>query len=297
MKTHFKNNGALKNFGKGLIGLFAIKLILFGGALLLESCNKDSMKDELRTTKETFIKSVNMGFISLNKLTLTQEIAKTQSSSTTKRSVRPQEDYAIISIYSLPGNSYKNQTFPQTANLEYITTIDGTEVGVSYADGRSSDNILQSYEVVTSYQISVQAAQQSLQPILSEAKNYLYSKGLTDSDINELLAADSEGPAMSESDLIPTVMQLIAEEQNQQVARNSTFLSIFGAPAHASEIGQCAGDALGVSAIAGAIAGGLHTEAGKALLKKSIRKVAGKALGWVGAAIFTYEFGDCMNWW
>ena len=39
------------------------------------------------------------------------------------------------------------------------------------------------------------------------------------------------------------------------------------------------------------------TAAGKALLKKAIRKVATRALGWIGAAVFVYEFGDCMDWW
>jgi len=40
----------------------------------------------------------------------------------------------------------------------------------------------------------------------------------------------------------------------------------------------------------------MYTKAGKALINKSIRKVATRSPGWVGAAIFTYEFGDCMVW-
>ena len=54
---------------------------------------------------------------------------------------------------------------------------------------------------------------------------------------------------------------------------------------------------LGVSDFALAISGGLQTSAGKALLKKAIRKIATRALGWIGAAVFVYEFGDCMDWW
>ena len=52
-----------------------------------------------------------------------------------------------------------------------------------------------------------------------------------------------------------------------------------------------------ISAIAMILEGGLHTDTAKYLLKKAIRRGASKALGWVGAAIFTYEFGDCMGWW
>jgi hypothetical protein len=31
--------------------------------------------------------------------------------------------------------------------------------------------------------------------------------------------------------------------------------------------------------------------------KKLLTKVATKYLGYVGAAIAVYEFGDCMDWW
>ena len=111
------------------------------------------------------------------------------------------------------------------------------------------------------------------------------------------MTADEYGPAMSESDLIPAVMQLIAEEQNSNLAATFDYASFFGTSAHASQIGECAGDALVISAIAGAIAAGINSDAGKRLLKKAIRKVATRALGWVGAAIFVYEFGDCIDWW
>lgn len=34
----------------------------------------------------------------------------------------------------------------------------------------------------------------------------------------------------------------------------------------------------------------------KEIAKKAIRKVVGRTMGWVGAAIAVYEFGSCMNW-
>lgn len=176
-------------------------------------------------------------------------------------------------------------------------TIDGIELGVRYVDGSTSDNISNSQVLIRSYSISIDAAKQSLEPTLIEAKNYLRSKGLTDNDIDDLLTADADGPAMSESDLIPVVMQLIAEEQNQNAMASVKFSNVFIQSAYASQIGSCAGDALGISAITAVVNGGLYTKAGKALLKKAIRKVASRSLGWVGAAIFTYEFGDCMGWW
>jgi hypothetical protein len=34
----------------------------------------------------------------------------------------------------------------------------------------------------------------------------------------------------------------------------------------------------------------------KSLAKKAIRKIVGSTLGWVGAAVAIYEYGDCMEW-
>jgi len=178
-----------------------------------------------------------------------------------------------------------------------LTAIKDTELEVKYVDGSTSDNISDSQDLITTYSISIESAKQSLKPALAEAKNYLRSKGLTDLDIQNLLIADEDGPTMSESDLIPAVMGLIAEEQNQNSIASLNFSNLFIQPAHASQVGECAGNAIGFSAIASLVNGGLHTSAGKKLLKKAIRKVASRALGWVGAAIFVYEFGDCMDWW
>jgi hypothetical protein len=205
-------------------------------------------------------------------------------------------EVASIEVYLSNGTS-STPTISQNLTLNELVNIDNTDLKVKYFDGSESDNIANEQTLVNTYQISVSQAQQALEPTLIQAKDYLYAKGFTDSDIQFLLAADEEGPAMQESALIPIVMQLIAVEQNQNVASNVNYLSFFGNSAHASQIGECAGDALGISAIAAVIEQGLHTGAGKALLKKAIRKVASRALGWVGAAVFTYEFGDCMGWW
>ena len=57
---------------------------------------------------------------------------------------------------------------------------------------------------------------------------------------------------------------------------------------------DCALDALGVPA--GLIVGSAKNLGRKALLKAA-RKLATRMLGWVGAAVAIYEFGDCMDWW
>ena len=64
-------------------------------------------------------------------------------------------------------------------------------------------------------------------------------------------------------------------------------------PIYASDWGECAIHASGIGALAEIARGHLSKKA----LKKAVRKVLSRTLGWVGAAWATYEFGDCMGWW
>lgn len=57
---------------------------------------------------------------------------------------------------------------------------------------------------------------------------------------------------------------------------------------------DCAMDALGIPA--GLLVGSAKSLSQKALLKAA-KKLATRTLGWVGASIAIYEFGDCMEWW
>lgn len=283
----------INKFMKGMIAIFAIKLVLFGGVFIFQSCQEsDSLEGEnVILAKSDFRNSINMSIKNLNGIMVSDKVKGNIYS-------RNGEEMAELQLYAEEGSNISEYyNYDTSLLLGDLVNIGGTDLMVKYPDGRESDNITENQELLGTYQISVQEAQTSLQPTLIEAKNYLYAKGLTDLDIQNLLAADAEGPAMSESDLIPLVMQLIAEEQNQGLTTNIDYLSLFGTSAHASQIGECAGDALGISAIAAVVNEGLHTSAGKALLKKALRKVASRALGWVGAAIFVYEFGDCMDWW
>lgn len=63
------------------------------------------------------------------------------------------------------------------------------------------------------------------------------------------------------------------------------------------QIYDCALRSFGITAVTEVLQNGIKGAAGKALLKKAMRKVTARFLGWVGAAWATYEFGDCMDWW
>lgn len=298
MNTSNLTSNPLKRFGKGLIGLIAIQLVLVVIFFVIQSCQKNELFNiNKENASENFIKTVSNGIDNLNTLKLVNKTGLKKSD--LKKVGVIQDETAIVSMYSTSGRTIsENIDLSGISTFQQIMDFDNTEVGVTYSDGRTTNNISDDQELIANYSISVENAKTALQPTLSEAKNYLYSKGYTDADIQYLLAADEEGPAMSEADLIPAVMSLIAEEQKtNSLTLNQRIPNLFVTSAYASQIGSCVGDALGISLIVETVAGGLNTKIGKALLKKAIRKVAARTLGWVGAAIFVYEFGDCMDWW
>jgi hypothetical protein len=294
MKFFEQINNTTMKVAKGVLAIFMIKLLLFSGVFIFQSCEQNELfeNEEQTIAKENFKNSAFASLNSLNKIDVT-----TSKNNSDLIMAKTNGDFAEIKVYKKLGvTTSDTPNIELSSGLEDLFKLNNTDLGVKYVDGSESDNISDDQQLLGTLEISVQAAQSSLEPTLEEAKNYLRSNGYTNADIAELLTADEDGPAMSESDLIPAVMQLIAEEQNSGLAASFNYASLFGTSMHASQIGECAGDALGISAITAVINQGLHTAAGKKLLKKAIRKVASRALGWIGAAIFVYEFADCMGW-
>lgn len=63
-----------------------------------------------------------------------------------------------------------------------------------------------------------------------------------------------------------------------------------------SEVFDCAMQALGITALGELISNGVNGMSGGAA-RKFLKRVLVRYMGWVGAGIAVYEFGDCMNWW
>jgi hypothetical protein len=281
-------NYFLKRYAKGMFLLFAINSIVLITTFIIQSCEKNDYYPNGNNENNVFKSSIIESLDAISNITTER----------TKDNELSKTNLTQIELYTEEGVSISDYpNFDNSLTFGDLVNIANTDIKVKHPDGSETDNISDDQQLIDIYQVSELEIQQMLQPTVLSAKNYLYSKGLTDLDIDYLLSADEEGPAMSESDLIPVVLELIAAEQNQNVSTNFDYSKLFGGSLYASQIGSCAGDALGISAIAAVLSQGMETQAAKMLLKKAIRKVAARSLGWVGAAIFAYEFGDCMGWW
>lgn len=184
----------------------------------------------------------------------------------------------------------------QVQTLRDISEIESTELSLSYMND-SNQVPSGNQNLIVSYQISNSEAKESMAQIYEEAIYYLHHRGLSNNDLKEILQQDKE--ELSEATLIPLAILIMMKDEHYISSSSASRLpALFGSYAHASMINDCAFDAFGLNELFTVIgAGALNSSISKALLKKAVRKIATRALGWVGAAIFVYEFGDCMNWW
>lgn len=172
--------------------------------------------------------------------------------------------------------------FVQETGTELSLTDDGTFTGVFY--------------------FSNQEAEESLLPLVESAKQYLHSKGFSDTEISAMMT-ENEG---TNADLIAFVLLLAEEEEEQANADPLDFHSnldpsIFSSPYEEyvqtidwDQVGRCAMKAIGAD-IRYAIKGAAAELWTTALLKTAFKTVVKRALGPVGVVIAVAEFAVCMN--
>ena len=245
MKTLNTINSSIKKFAKGMFAIFTIKLLLFGGTFLIQSCQNDG---------NIFVESEQeLALISFENL-----ISK-----------------ATSNIQLSIENDRKSKIEPK--NKSYARGIEEIS-NIQYAEILSEPNIKESIKHLTTGSIEL-----------------FSSYGITENDLKENRIELVSPEIIEYGILMFAAAKELEEDRANELTTN--LYAMFFSPLYASRIGECAGDALGISAIAAVLREGLKTKAAKKLLFKAIRKVATRTLGWVGAGIFAYEFGDCMDWW
>jgi hypothetical protein len=140
------------------------------------------------------------------------------------------------------------------------------------------------------YEVAKQNVVSSLDPIITESKQYLYSKGFTEKDI-QMMLVDHNG---EETDLVPFVLSLIQIENSQGIAKSNS--SMFFSSAYAVDYHDyidCALVAIGADVLFSLGSSGAASWSVSAM-KKAFGAVAKRALGPIGAAIAAVSFGLCL---
>ncbi len=164
------------------------------------------------------------------------------------------------------------------------TTIDDSESELP--NGNDSNNCT---DVV---QIPTEPVSEALSPAVIQAKNYLSTKGFSNSDIQNMIRQE-KGVS---TDLVPLVMTMISlEDADKNLVNNYDFSNMLFNTAYAQsakDVGNCA-----LAAIGADIIWSLGSDPGKwtkKAIKKAFGAVAKRLLGPIGAAITVVTFGLCV---
>ncbi len=187
---------------------------------------------------------------------------------------------------------FPTETNYETRDLVYTTTsIQELSDLVSYS------NAIVQYEPTPTnsdyfIDVPVENVISSLNPLVEEAKQYLYAKGFTNQDVQNMLVQEGG----TELDLIPFVMSLTQVEANQSVSFNYSSFFVNSASARkieANDYVACAAIAIGAD-ILWALSTSSASTWSIPLMTRAFGAVAKRVLGPIGVAIAVVSFGTCL---
>lgn len=188
---------------------------------------------------------------------------------------------------------------PENVDLEKIETFgdlmtlirdtDATIQLTDSIDGNSDNTIV----------ISEEQAKNALKDIVIKCKQYLYLRGMTEYDIQEMLKEEN----VDETQLVPLVLAMEYQEREGNIAstltpgnkKNIPFIITCKA-INSNDLlhfGTCLLKASGIDIFTCIASSGLKTWSA-AQIKKSFKTIVKKAFGPIGVAIFMIEFSNCV---
>lgn len=293
MKKTNQFNEITSRVAKGMIAIFSIKLLLFSGIFIFQSCTTENDASDVENqVRQDFLGSMNQISNTLNNLTFTTSAIQNKSLRTD--GMISSNDFRLI-------NNTPNENLNLSNFNEVAERVNSGDVILS----NEQECFERNGEIVClTVQIDEEEVLSSIEPAIQEAKNVLYTKGYTDQDINEMLSEEGA----QEEDLVPVVMSLLAldEQENNLASNNLVSYNFFFNSAHAyqggidwGEVGNCAAAALGINAITSfaSLQGSGSDRWKRKAITKLIGKVASRFLGPVGVAITIGSFALCMAGW
>jgi len=187
-------------------------------------------------------------------------------------------------IKNLWSNSNKEATLRnfghvlKQASLKSQTSIEN-EGDLLLSNSKSTSNVSSKIE---------RSMKKELFPLVKISKELFKVYDIQESDISEEFE-DLDDPRIA----LVGLMIYAAETKNNGLSFG--FINLLASPIYAiNKQWECVMEALGLPG--GMIAGGMKKMTVKAMLK-SVAKLAGRALGWVGLAWAVADYTSCMGYW
>ena len=157
-----------------------------------------------------FIKALEINKKSISAITFTKKNT-IKSDGTIQRIISPASNEVAVYVQ-----------FPEKVTTEEYSLFENTNTLQDIVDLMHETNAILQYETTPTnedYQINlpIETITNSLNPLVLESKQYLYTKGFSEQDIQQMIAEENA----EEVDLIPFVMALTQTESNQTVAAKS----------------------------------------------------------------------------
>lgn len=275
----------VKKFSKGLLALFSVNLLFILGLFIFDSCKKSSFENSAEgKANKQFLAAVDLNRKNIAATFITNKNNKQPGYN------QPVSGRMIDTTESVYINFPAEVSPDDLLLFENASSIQGLTDLIHEADATVQ------YEptpVNSQYELTVPVQQviSSLNPLVTESKQFLYSRGFTESDIQQMIQEENA----LETDLIPLVMAVTQAENSQVVVRNyMNYLPISSANALTwSEVGSCAMEALGAD-ILFSLGQSTATVWSMAAIKTAFKTVAKRMLGPIGVAIAVVDFSWCL---
>ncbi len=208
------------------------------------------------------------------------------------------------SVFSTAQHSGSDFNDHETIFLNFPSNIDGKSKDLFYniTSIQELSNMINSYNAIVQYESSssnyayqlnvpIENIKISLIPLISESKQYLYSKGFSDYDISEMMKENNG----TEEDLILFVMSLTQAEKSSDVSfnLNTLFINTAFAKLDTNDYIRCAVIAIGADVL-WSLGTSDSSKWTKVAMKKAFGVVAKKLLGPFGVCIAVVSFGICI---
>ncbi|WP_460220632.1 hypothetical protein [Psychroserpens sp. MEBiC05023] len=299
-------NTTVKKIIKGTLAIFAIKLVIVGGLFVFQSCQSESVNSTNEVVKANFMDALIVSNQNLNNVAISYP-ENTKNDNILARDMQGATETVCLMEYESNSDTIVDiednintvsEIILAKTNYNLITQfdlIDETENESNETESDSDTNFIPE-DCVAIIEIPIQPVVDALEPTIQYAKDYLYSNGFNDSDIEEVLDSNNEGY------LVGLVSLMISTDTAEDYTYfdNNSFNFVLGAQTlHAqnwSKIGGCAKKAFGLDLIDDFRNWkSLKKKARKKLVKKALATMGAKYVGgWFGAAVIATEFALCM---
>lgn len=272
----------VRKFSTGMGVVLGIQLLIAGSLFLFDACKKASHENDQRVSpKSRFLSALDQHQSAIGAVAVANHIKP--GASLGRAATYTELESIYLEFPADVGTQTQSLVYNTNSIQELSDLIDQTDAVVQYEPTATNAGYL--------LQVPVAEVYDRLNPLIEESRQYLYAKGFTPQDIQDMLIEEGG----TEEDLIPFAMALVQAESSASTARN--YLDFFIPSAHAKldahDYLRCAAVAIGTDVL-WSLSGSSASSWSVSAMKKAFGAVAKRMLGPIGVAIAAISFGVCI---